>query len=174
MERNSHESTREKRLEGILEEETTTITQLNHLTSERIQQEKNSEWLSGDFEFPKFGFTINTRLHLGRPTLPYEKKSTRSQQRDAAKLSSENQQQTGLIMKAAGIVARATEQSDLAAVLKEVSKSPTRPSKIRTTLINSEKFSIPLNNEEALTFLLNNNFSKQQYILLMKTLKKQN
>ncbi|KAF2903590.1 hypothetical protein ILUMI_02597 [Ignelater luminosus] len=127
-------------------------------------KEKNFEWLSGEFEFPKFVSTNNTRLHLGRPTLPYEKKSIRSQRKDPAKLSSENQQQTGLIMKAAGIAARATGQSDLAAVLKEVSKSPTRPSKIRKTLLNSEKFSIPLNAEEALTFLLNNNFTKQQYI----------
>ncbi|KAF2904139.1 hypothetical protein ILUMI_02028 [Ignelater luminosus] len=79
-------------------------------------------------------------------------------------MPSENQQQTGLIMKTTGIVARTTGQSDLAAVSKKVSKSPTRPSKIRKTLLNSEKFPILLNDGEALTFLLDNNFSKQQYI----------
>ncbi|KAF2878668.1 hypothetical protein ILUMI_27505 [Ignelater luminosus] len=126
----------------------------------RKEIRKNSEWLSGEFEFPKFVSTINTRLHLVRPTLPYQTKSTRSQRRDAAKLSSENQQQTGLIMKAVGIAARATETSDLAAELKEVFKSPTRPPKIRKTLLNSEKFPISFNAEKALTFLLDNNFRK--------------
>ena len=66
----------------------------------------------------------------GRPRLSNEEKSLRSKRREAAHLSKETQQHDPkLIVHAASISARQKGDNVLAAVLKEVNRSPSRPSK---------------------------------------------
>ena len=66
----------------------------------------------------------------GRPRLSYEEKSLRSKRGEVAHLSKETQQHDPkLIVHAASISARQKGDNDLAAVLKEVNRSPSRPSK---------------------------------------------
>ena len=65
----------------------------------------------------------------------YEEKSLRLTRRNAAHLSKETQQHDPkLIVHATSIIALQKRDNDLAAVLKEVNKSPSRASKIRKML----------------------------------------
>ena len=88
-----------------------------------------------------------------------------SKRGDAAHLSKETQQHDPkLVVHAASISARQKGDNDLAAVLKEVSRSPSRPSKIRKMLFTSKKEPVAYIAEEALEFIFENNLSKQQYL----------
>ena len=67
-------------------------------------------------------------------------------------------------MHAASISAPQKGDNDLAAVLKEVSRSPSHPSKIKKMLFTSKKVQVAYTAEEALQFIFENILSKQQYL----------
>ena len=101
----------------------------------------------------------------GRPRLSYEEKSLRWKRREAAHLSKETQQHdTKLIVHSASMSAHQKGDNYLAAVLKEVNRSPSRPFKIRKMLFTLKKEPVEYTAEEALEFIFENNLSKQQYL----------
>ena len=59
--------------------------------------------------------------------------------------------------------ARKQGDADLAAVLKESMKRPTRPAKMRKICTEHSQKPIALSADEALAFFLDNNFTKEQY-----------
>lgn len=100
----------------------------------------------------------------GRPSLSYEQKSLRSRRREASQFSKENEDcNVAVMIDAASMAARKQKQTDLASVLKEVNRSPTRPTKIRKMITSPTTTPTPYTPEEALEFILDNNLSKQQY-----------
>lgn len=104
-------------------------------------------------------------LSMGRPRLAFENKSLRSQQRDAFGLSKKYQHNPNLMVKAACIAARHSGQKDLSVVLKEAAVSPSRPAKMKRFLSPEKlKEPVPYTPQEALAYLLENNFTKTQYI----------
>ena len=97
----------------------------------------------------------------GCPRLSYEEKLLRSKRKEAAHLSKETQQHDPkLILHAANMSTRQKGDNDLAAVLKEVNRSPSPPSKIRKMLFTSKKEPVAYTAEEALEFIFENNLSK--------------
>ena len=130
---------------------------------------KHSNWLlvetvfnhlntDADFVLPPESSTSS------RPRLSYEEKLLRSKRREAAHLSKETQQHDPkLIVHAASMIAPKGDNY-LAAVLKEVNRSPSRPSKKRKILFTSKKMAVAYAAEEATVFIFENNLSKQQYL----------
>ena len=110
----------------------------------------------------------------GRPQLKYSEKSERSKRRQAANLSMSQHNETNMLVQAASISARKQGQVDLAVVLKESIESPSRPSKIRKLYVDDVKAPIVMSDEEALAFLLENNFSKSQYCSIRTESKQRN
>ena len=89
----------------------------------------------------------------------------RSKRGEEAHLFKETQQHDPkLIVHAASISVRQKGDNDLAAVLKEVNRSPSGPSKIRKMHFTSKKEPVAYTEEEALEFIFENNLSKQQYL----------
>ena len=110
----------------------------------------------------------------GRPQLKYSEKSERSKRRQAANLSMSEHNETNLLVQAVSISARKQGQVDLAVVLKENIESQSRPSKIRKLYVDDVKAPIVMSDEEALAFLLENNFSKSQYCSIRTESKQRN
>ena len=80
-------------------------------------------------------------------------------------MSKETQQHDPkLIVHAESMSARQKGDNDLAAILKEVNRSTSRPSKIRKMFFTSKKEPVAYTAEEALEFIFKNNLSKQQYL----------
>ena len=131
---------------------------------------KHSNWLQVETVFDHLDTEADIVLSQksstsGCPRLSYEEKSLRSKRGEAAHLSKETQQHDPkLIVNVASISARQKGDNDLAAVLKEVNRSPSRPSKIRKMLFTSKKKPVACTAEEALEFIFENNLSKQQYL----------
>ena len=67
-------------------------------------------------------------------------------------------------MHAASISASQKGVNDLAAVLKEANRSPSRHPKIRKMFFISKKDAVAYTAEEALEFIFESNLSKQQYL----------
>ncbi|CAL1672178.1 unnamed protein product [Lasius platythorax] len=130
---------------------------------------KNSAWLDSEFHLPELRVEKNLEnsaceLSAGRRPLEFQKKSERSQRREAAKISTQNEHDPSRIILACKHAARKSGEKDLHAVLKEVSKSPHRPSKIRKLLDTSTSVIKKKNLNEALSFLLKNSLTKNVYI----------
>lgn len=109
----------------------------------------------------------------GRKCLPFEQKSDRSQRRDALNLAKSNQYDSKLIIHAAAIAAKRTGERDLSIVLKGTTKSPARATKIKKTM-QKLKEQLPLSPQDALAFLLDNKFTKQQYLAIRQCTKNRN
>lgn len=144
-------------------------------------QAKHAVWLTSESVFEKHhrdyiaeNITEATSSGAGRPRLSYAKKSDRSKRREAAELSSAKNNETDLLVRAASVSARKQGRTDLAVVLKESMGSPTRPTKMRKLCLEETKTPTLLSNEEALAFLLENNFSKQQYCSIREKCKQRN
>ena len=127
---------------------------------------KHSNWLQVKFVFDHLDRDADIVLPpkpstSGRPRLSYEEKSLGLKRGEAAHLSKETQQHdTKLIVHAASITARQKGDNNLAEVLIEVSRSPSRSSKIRKMLFTSKKEPVAYTAEEALEFIFENNLSK--------------
>ena len=131
---------------------------------------KHSNWLLVETVFDHLDTDADIILPpksstSGRSRLSYEEKSLQSKRAEEAHLSKETQQHgPKLIVHAASISARQKSDNYLAAVLKEVNRSRSRPSKIRKMLFASKKEPIAYTAEEVLEFIFENSLSKQQYL----------
>lgn len=134
---------------------------------------KHAHWLSSDMTIDKYTARA-TKSSVGRPHLSFEKKSARSQRKDASDLA--KKEDAALLVQAASMAAKSSNSKGLAIILKEAARSPTRPFKMRKLLSEGkEKQSpIPLTPEEALAFILDNNLSKEQYKNIRKMNKSHN
>lgn len=140
--------------------------------SHRIQKQfksKYNKWLGENFVVQKYKANIesSTSKRCGRPCLPYQEKSTRSQRREASELTKKiMEEDLDLVMHVTTIAARKRGSRDLAIVINETMKTPNRPSKIRKLIFSSadKKEPIPFSEDEALALLFDNNFSKRQYV----------
>lgn len=138
-------------------------------TFERFSRQ-NVKWLTNYFEMclntPKHPVVQSTSSSapVGRPSLSYHKKSDRSKRRPVSKIVSECDQDPDMLVHAASSAARVSGNSDLAAVLKQMGRIPSLSSKIRKTLSNPQKLPVAYSPDEALSFLLDNNLSKSQYM----------
>lgn len=127
---------------------------------------RNAQWLKSEIIFKNYraiSEVPRSSLGAGRPRLIFSDMSDRSKRREAAELSTSKQNETDLLLRAACVSARKGGKNDLAVVLKETMQSPTRPSKLRKLCHKDAKKPVALSDEEALAFLLENNFSKRQY-----------
>ena len=121
---------------------------------------KDSNWLQVETVFDYLDTDADIVLPpksstSGRPRLSYEEKSLRPKRGEAAHLSKEIQQHDPkVIVHAASISAHQKGDNDLAAVLKEVNRSPSRPSKVRKMLFTSKKEQVAYTAEEVLEFFL--------------------
>ncbi|XP_061399429.1 uncharacterized protein LOC133335138 [Musca vetustissima] len=100
---------------------------------------------------------------IGRPKTTYVDSGERNKRRLASELASQQGDNTQLLVHAASISAKKSHSADLTFVLQQVVISLNRPSKIRKVLNTSHKEVTPISPEEALTFLLENGLTKQQY-----------
>lgn len=125
-------------------------------------RQKFSMWLNESFLIEIDEPTPSTSS--GRPSLSFAEKSSRSQRREASLLAKEHEQESTLMLHAAGMAARKEGKRDLAAVVKEISRTPNRPKKIRKLFSSLNRNPIKYTAEEALELILDSNFSKQQYL----------
>ncbi|XP_061401894.1 uncharacterized protein LOC133337701, partial [Musca vetustissima] len=119
----------------------------------------NKDWLGREtiLFVPK---NINV---IGRPKTTYVDSGERNKRRLASELAFQQGDNTQLLVHAASISAKKSHSADLTFVLQQVVISPNRPSKIRKVLNTSHKEVTPISPEDALTFLLKNGLTKQQY-----------
>lgn len=127
----------------------------------------NEDWLNSEFKIPDLN-TINVgnrscEIRSGRPSIEFKDKSERSQRRDSAKISVQYKHVPLRIM-ACRYVARQSGHKDLHAILKEISKSLQRPSKVRKLLNTSTVTIIKKTLEKSLAFILDNCLSKSIYL----------
>lgn len=92
----------------------------------------------------------------------------------AADLSSGTNNETELLVRAAATSARKQGNTDLAALLKGSLASPTRPSKIKKLCSEVHQKPVVFSAGEALPFLLENNFTKEQYNAIRRESKLRN
>lgn len=130
-------------------------------------EQKNAEWLDSEFSIPKFSIDIEKEKasgsRSGRPPLPFCEKSARSQRRDAALISAHHQNDPLKLLMACRHASRLAGKKDLCSVLQEIS-SPTRAAKVRRLMNEPKTFISKLTADEALGYLLERNFSKDDYI----------
>lgn len=129
---------------------------------------KNSAWLNSEFHLPELRIENNLenlacKSNAGRRPLEFQKKSKRSQRREIAKISIQNEYDPSRIILTCKHAARKSGEKDLHSVSKELSKSPHRPSKVRKLLDTSTSIKKKTPNE-ALSFLLDNSLTKNIYI----------
>lgn len=129
---------------------------------------KNSAWLNSEFHLSELHIendfeNLVCKPSAGRQPLEFQKKSERSQRREIAKISTQNEHDPNRIILACKHAARQSGEKDLHAVLKELSKSPHRPSKVRKLLDTSTSIKKKIPNE-ASSFLLDNSLIKNVYI----------
>ncbi|KYN41604.1 hypothetical protein ALC56_03964 [Trachymyrmex septentrionalis] len=102
-------------------------------------------------------------MKMGRPYIPFDEKSDKSKQKEAAVFSLANECNSRKILLVAFHAARKSGNNDMSACFNVLSSSPEMPKKIRKIL--ESKMNITKKNaEEDLAFLLHNNLSKQLYI----------
>ncbi|XP_075149012.1 uncharacterized protein LOC142222645, partial [Haematobia irritans] len=127
--------------------------------NEQAFRKYNEEWLNLDtvFVIPKVSNAT------GRPKTTYVNSRERNKRRLASELASQQGGNAQLLVHAASISAKNSNETDLKFVLHQVAMSPNRPSKIRKLLNTSRKEVTPVSPDEALMFLLENGLTKQQY-----------
>lgn len=133
---------------------------------------QNKEWLQNDFKICLTGDKNNSLnssascSSLGRPRLSYNRKSERSRRREASTIINEcnHHPSPEALIHAASSAARAAGNLDLAVVLNQILQRPSFPSQIREFLSNTKTMPKSYTPEEALSFLLDNNLSKSQYM----------
>lgn len=123
--------------------------------------------MKGVFKVPTLEIIVETLCYAsngGRPSMSFREKSLWSQRREAATLSGKYQHDPLRILMAGKRAARQSKEKDLRAILVEVLKTPTRPTKIRTILTAAVPSIIKKTFEEALAFILDNSLTKNTYI----------
>lgn len=127
-----------------------------------VFETQNAVWLKSKTSVrPHEKLVTSSELKTGRPQLTFSQKSNRSKRRHIMELSKKQNNEAEPLVLAAAMAARKSDQLNLAVVLKETVSSPTRASKLRKLV--STAAPVKLSADEALAFLLENNFSKEQY-----------
>lgn len=128
----------------------------------------NKEWLNSEFKIPDLN-TINvekpsSEIRPGRPSIEFKDKSKRSQRRESAEISAQCKHDPLRIVMACRHAVRQSGHKDLTPILKEISKSPQCPAKVRKLLDISTLTIIRKTPEEGLAFVLDNCLSKSTYL----------
>lgn len=113
-------------------------------------------------------------MAVGRPQIPFNEKSDFEKRRAASMLLTSVKYEANFLVHAAATAARKQGNLDMTAVLQKTLVSPTRPSKIRKLCDASYQKPIALTADEALAFLLENNFTKEQYNAIRRENKSRN
>lgn len=106
----------------------------------------------------------NCERKKGRPHLKYSDGSERLQRQLASKVLSTQENDSRLLLHAASMSAHAAKEHDLNFVLKHTASSPSKPKEVRKLIVCADKKPTRLTPAEALVFLLENNFTKKQYL----------
>lgn len=128
----------------------------------KVFEKQHAVWLKGNTSIRKRETqSASTKSKPGRPQLTFCQKSERTKRRVAAEISKDQNNEVEPLVLAASAAARKCNQLDLAVVLKETVSTPTRAAKVRKLI--SRATPTKLSADEGLAFLLENNFSKEQY-----------
>ena len=98
--------------------------------------------------------------------MKFEEKGPKAQRIQSARVSEDLSHDSSLITAAASYAASKTGKRDLAFMLREVLRSPSRPSKFRRLIETKPTTNTAYTLEEALALILDLSLSKQQYITL--------
>lgn len=123
---------------------------------------KNKDWLDSEFVVPDF-IPKKIKISTGRRPLDYTDKSNRSKRREISAISSSNAHDPQRLILAARHAATVSKKNDLKIVLNDLTKSPSRVTKIRKLMHTEETPIIMKTPLEALVFLLDQSLSKEVY-----------
>lgn len=126
----------------------------------------NEKWLAGTIKL-----TMWSKQKPGRPSKDFEECSDRSKRRKTKEIR--EQVPESQLMYATQMNLRAAGKSDASAVLKELTKSPTRASKVRKAIASSKEKEIQqLTPMEALSIFVEADLSRRQYNIIRSASKK--
>ena len=109
---------------------------------------------------------------VGRPRKLFDEGSDKSKRRKVESLVSAHSEQE--LIHAAQVSLHMSGKRDAAKMIKETVKSPRRATKIKRAYMSPAVKTVPLTGEEALSFFVDNNFTKTQYINIRKECKMRN
>lgn len=150
------------KFEKIIRNVTSIIKQkwVQHCRSVKVFKRYEMNWLERDIIF-----IIPPKTNKGgRPKLTYDESSLRNKRKIASDLSSQQNDDTNLLVHAASISTRKFQDTNLKFVLNKLADSSTPASKIREIISAQNSGMVPISVEKALTFLLENEFTKRQYL----------
>lgn len=127
---------------------------------------QNCSWLDSDFHINismEIGHEKNSFPHSGRPKIDFDQKSDRSERRESSKISAELKHDPVKMIRACRYAAKRSSSRDLYYVLGNILENAEAPSKIRKLLVEPNVSIEKKTAQEALTFLLDNSFSKGVY-----------
>jgi len=128
-------------------------------------KEKHSSWISKSLDLSEFRKVENLG---GRPRIPFEDASERTQRRQYKPVSQElSRLETPVIAKAAATALKKKGSRDLAEILDEATKSPNRAAKMRRKLDKDEP--VPMTSAEALALMLDTGLSVSSYKILRQS-----
>jgi len=122
---------------------------------------KHSQWLSMSFKIGLDNKEDTDSLQLGRPKLNYDEAGPRLKRKLAADAAMNNKNDSKLLIHAATMAAKESNESDTAFVLKNFSNSECDATEAKRKFGIAEP--IPLTINEALEFLVENSISKRLY-----------
>jgi len=131
-------------------------------------EKKYSSWLDSQFHVPKITIikdndTVSSSISgLGRRSIPFCKKSSRSKRREAGKVSASVNHDPQTLIAACRYAVRRSGDKDLYAMLGKISESSERPKKIRKTTTVESPIT-PKTSQDALGFILDYSISKNVY-----------
>ncbi|CAI6354191.1 unnamed protein product [Macrosiphum euphorbiae] len=131
----------------------------------------NNESLNSRFKLPSN--KKSTLSIIGRPIVPFQSCSKRTQKQKMKIIISNSNMNTQEIMYVAKNKMVLSGQRSAAHLFEEGQLSPSRAKKIRMRL-NYSKYPIPYTADEALAFIIDNKLTKQQYINIRLGSKKRN
>lgn len=153
-----------------------------HRVKERFLS-KYSDWLQKEIKFSKTVYDskltkniINTPTPststVGRPRKLFHESSDKSKRRKVQSLVSAHSEQE--LIHAAQVSLHKSGKRDAAKMVKETVKSPHRGTKIKKAYTSLAPKPVPLTSEEALSFFVDNNYTKNQYVNMRTECKKRN
>ena len=125
---------------------------------------KNEKWLTSSIQLQKFSAEVTHKQ--GRPTKPFENLSDRSKRRKTSEIRSQIPPEE--LVFAAGVSQRTAGNTDASVMIKEITASPNRASKIRSSYNLSQKqISVKKHTpQEALSIFVEGDFTRRQWEIL--------
>jgi len=127
-------------------------------------ESKHKEWLDSIFSIPNISIknvASDSAPVVGRPSISFHEKSDRSKRLEVAAISKKYNNDPLKLLMACRHAARISGQKNIAAVVKEILKSSTNSQKM---LCEPTPVIIKMTPLEGLTYLLDRNMSKDDYI----------